>query len=54
MRYWRLCKYAWVVRLKDKKGISITNVFQEILDKFEPKANMPGCKPNKIWLDEGG
>ena len=24
-------KYAWVVHLKDKKGIKITDAFQEIL-----------------------
>ena len=34
-------KYAWVIPLKDKKGISIVNAFQKILDKS-------GCKPNKI------
>ena len=39
-------KYAWVVRLKDKKGISIVNAFQKILDKL-------GRKPNKIWFDKG-
>ena len=39
-------KYAWVVPLKDKKGISIVNAFQKILDKS-------GCKPNKIWVDKG-
>ena len=25
-------KYAWVIPLKDKKGISIVNAFQKILD----------------------
>ena len=25
-------KYAWVVPLKDKKGVSIVNAFQKILD----------------------
>ena len=40
-------KYAWVVPLKDKKGISIVNAFQKILDKS-------GRKPNKIWVDKGG
>ena len=39
-------KYALVVPLKDKKGISIANTFQKILDKLE-------CKPNKIWVDKG-
>ena len=39
-------KYAWVVPLKDKKGISIVNAFQKILDKSE-------SKPNKTWVDKG-
>ena len=36
-------KYAWVVPLKDKKGVSIVNAFQKILKKSNQK-------PNKIWL----
>ena len=39
-----LSKYAWVVPLKDKTGVSFANAFQEILDKS-------GRKPNKIWVD---
>ena len=39
-------KYAWVVPLKDKKGVSIVDAFQKILNKS-------GRKPNKIWVDEG-
>ena len=39
-------KYAWVVPLKDKKGASIVDAFQNILDKS-------GRKPNKIWVDIG-
>ena len=39
-------KYACVVPLKDKKGISIVNAFQKILDKS-------GRKLNKIWVDKG-
>ena len=39
-------KYAWVLPLKDKKGISIVNAFQKILHKS-------GRKPNKIWVDKG-
>ena len=39
-------KHAWVVPLKDKKGITITNTFQKILDES-------GRKPSKIWLDKG-
>ena len=39
-------KYAWVVPLKDKKGISIVDSFQKILDKSRHK-------PNKIWVNKG-
>ena len=39
-------KYAWVVPLKDKRGITIVNAFREIISK--------GRKPNKIWVDQGG
>ena len=36
-------KYAWAIPLKDKKGITITNVSQKILDESS-------SKPNKIWV----
>ena len=39
-------KYAWVVPLKDKRGISIVNAFQKIISK--------GRKPNKIWAGQDG
>ena len=39
-------KYAWVIPLKDKKVITITNDFQKTLDESNPK-------PNKIWVDKG-
>ena len=39
-------KYAWVVPLKDKKGVSIVTAFQSILKQ-------PNRKPNKIWVDKG-
>ena len=39
-------KYAFAVPLKDKKGISIVNAFQSILNKSKRK-------PNKIWIDKG-
>ena len=39
-------KYAWVVPLKSKKGKTIVNAFQEILDNSR-------TKPNKIWVDKG-
>ena len=37
---------TWVIPLKDKKGNTITNAFQKILDKSN-------LKPNKIWVDKG-
>ena len=39
-------KYAWVVPLKDRKGISIVKAFQSILKQSNRK-------PNKIWVDKG-
>ena len=36
-------KYAWVIPLKDKRGITITKAFQ----------TKKKCKPNKIWIDKG-
>ena len=39
-------KCAWVVPLKDKKGIGIINAFQKILKESDRK-------PNKIWVDKG-
>ena len=32
-------KYAWVIPLKDKKGITTVNVFQSILKKSNRKLN---------------
>ena len=39
-------KYAFVVPLKDKKRISITNAFNKIIKQSNRK-------PNKIWVDQG-
>ena len=39
-------KYAWVVPLKDKKGVGIVNAFQKILDESNRKRN-------KIRVDKG-
>ena len=39
-------KYAWVVPLKDKRGITIGNALQKIISK--------GRKSNKIWVDQDG
>ena len=39
-------KYAFVIPLKDKKGISVTNGFNKIIKQS-------GRKPNKIWVDQG-
>ena len=35
--------YAWLVPLKDKKGITITNAFQNVLDESNRKRNKYGC-----------
>ena len=40
-------KYAFVIPLKDKKGISIVNAFNKIIKQSNRK-------PNKIWVDQGG
>ena len=39
-------KYAFVIPLKDKRGISVTNGFNKIIKQS-------GIKPNKIWVDQG-
>ena len=39
-------KYAWIVSLKDKRGITIVNAFQKVISK--------GLKSNKISVDQGG
>ena len=38
-------KYAWVVLMKEKKGVTIVNAFQKILDSSKRK-------PNSIWVDQ--
>ena len=40
-------KYAFVIPLKDKKGISLVNAFNKIIKQSNRK-------PNKIWVDQGG
>ena len=43
-----ISKYAWVIPLKDKNGVTIVNAFQKVLDdsmKLHSK-----IKPNKIWV----
>ena len=43
-----LCsKYAFVILLKETKGISIVNAFDKIIKQSNRK-------PNKIWVDQGG
>ena len=39
-------KYAFVIPLKDKKGISIVNSFDKIIKQSKRK-------PKKIWVDQG-
>ena len=38
-------KYAWVP-LRDKKGITTTQAFQDMVVEF-------ASKPNKIWVEKG-
>ena len=40
-------EYAFVIPLKDKKGISIVNAFNKIIKQSNRK-------PNKIWVDQRG
>ena len=39
-------KYTRIISWKDKKDITITNAFEEILDESNRK-------PNKIWVEKG-
>ena len=39
-------RYAWVIPLNNKKGESIVEGFEKILDDSNRK-------PNKIWVDHG-
>ena len=39
-------KCAWVIPLKDRRCITITNAFPKILKEHNRK-------PNKIWADKG-
>ena len=38
-------KYTWIIPLKDKKSITITNAFQKISDESNRK-------PNEVWVDK--
>ena len=38
-------KYAWLIPVKDKKGITITKAFQKVLKESNRKLN-------KIWVDK--
>ena len=38
-------KYAWIVRLKEKKGVTVINAFKNLL-------NQSGRKETKIWVVE--
>ena len=39
-------KYAWVIPLKDKNGITFVNAIQSIFNNSKRK-------PNKLWVDQG-
>ena len=38
-------KYTFVISLKDRKGIKVTNAFQRVLDESSQKTS-------KIWVDK--
>ena len=40
-------KYGWVIPLRDKREITITNPFQKTLKESNRK-------PNEMWFDKGG
>ena len=48
--------YVWVVPLKDKKGVTIVDAFQKILDDSTDLDSMElhskTRKSNKIWVDK--
>ena len=49
-------KYAFLVPLKDKKGISITNAYNKIIKQSKRRAKGTSAKhvkPHKIWVDQG-
>ena len=46
-------KCAWIIPLKERKGITITSAFQKILKESNRReAKFKRRKPNKIWLDK--
>ena len=50
-------KDAWVFPLKYKKGVTIVNAFQKILNnsiKLHSKKTKQKKKTNEIWVDKGG
>ena len=46
-------KYACVVPIKDKKGVSIANALQKIISEGSKAESKGRRKPNKIWVDQG-
>ena len=46
-------KYAWVVPIKDEKGVSTVNAFKKVILKGSEAESKRQIKPNKIWVDQG-
>ena len=46
-------KYAWVIPIKDKKGVSIVDAFQKIISEGSKAESQWRRKPNKIWVGNG-
>ena len=45
-------KYAWVIPLKNKSGLSITNGFKIVLSE-SPQGGSESRKPEMLWVDRG-
>ena len=45
-------KYAWVIPLKNKSGLSITIGFKIVLSE-NPQGGSESRKPEKLWVDKG-
>ena len=46
-------KYAWVVPIKNEKGVSTVNAFKKVILKGSEAESKRQIKPNKIWVDQG-
>ena len=47
-----ITKYAWAIPLKNKSGLSITNVFKIVLGEHL-QGGSEHREPEKLWVDRG-